>query len=67
MALRSNKLFIEIVKCFWAKRVTKHLGFIIGNSIVRTSPSKVAAIKDWPLPETQKHIKYVGAFYSFYR
>jgi hypothetical protein len=67
MALRSNKLLIKRVKCFWAKRLTKRLGFIVGNSIVRTSPSKVAAIKDWPLPKTQKHIKYVVAFYSFYR
>jgi hypothetical protein len=56
MALRKNKLFIKMVKCLWAKRKTDYLGFIIGNGIVRTSPSKVAAVKDWSLPETQKHI-----------
>ena len=32
-----------MVKCFWAKRETDYLGFIVGNCIVRTSPSKVAA------------------------
>ena len=27
-ALRENKLFIKLVKCFWAKRETKYLGFV---------------------------------------
>jgi hypothetical protein len=56
-----------MVKCFWAKRETEYLGFIVGNSIVRTSPSKVAVAKDWPLLETQKQIKTFVAFCSFYR
>ena len=67
MALRNNKLFIKMVKCFWAKRETDCLGFIDGNGIVRRPPSKVATVKDWPLPETQKQIKSFVAFCSFYR
>jgi hypothetical protein len=27
IALRKNKLFIKMVKCFWAKRETEYLGF----------------------------------------
>jgi hypothetical protein len=65
MALRKNKLWIKIVKCCWAKRETEYLGFIVGNCIFRTSPSKVAIVKDWPLPDTQKQIKYFVAFCSF--
>jgi len=38
------------------KRETDYLGFIVGNGTVRTPPSKLATIKDWPLPETQKHV-----------
>ncbi len=56
-----------MVKCFWAKRETDYLGFIVGNGIVRTSPSKVAAVKDWPLPETQNQVNTFVAFFSFYR
>ena len=37
----------------------------VGNGIVRTSPFKVATIKNWPLPETQKQIKSFVAFCSF--
>ncbi len=62
--LRNNKLFIKMVKCFWAKRETDYLGFNVGNGIVRTSPSKVAAVKDWPLPETQKQFNSFEAFCS---
>jgi hypothetical protein len=35
-----------MVKCFGAKRETEYLGFIVGNGIVQTSPSKVVAVKD---------------------
>jgi hypothetical protein len=45
-ALRENKLFIKMVKCFWAKRETDYLGFIVGSANFRTSQSKVAAVKD---------------------
>jgi len=48
MALRKNKLFIKMVKRFWAKQETDYLGFIVGKGIVRTSPSKVATVEDWP-------------------
>jgi hypothetical protein len=66
MALRNNKLFIKMTKCLWAKRETEYLGFIVGNCIVRTSPSKVAAVQDRPLPETQKQIISFVAFRSLY-
>jgi hypothetical protein len=42
-----------MLKCFWVERETEYLGFIFGSDIVRTSVSKAAAVKNWPLPETQ--------------
>jgi hypothetical protein len=45
-----------MVKFFWAKRETDYIGFIVGSGNVRTSQSKVAALKDWPLPEKQKQV-----------
>ncbi len=53
-ALRENNFLNKIVKYFWGKRETEYLGFIVERDIARTSPSKVAAVKNWPLPETQK-------------
>ena len=58
IALRENKIFIKMVKCFWSKRKTKYLvGCIVGSGNVRTSQLKVAAVKDWRLLETQKQVK----------
>ena len=56
-----------MVKCFWAKRETDYIGFNVRNGIVRTSPSRIAVVKDWPLPETQKQVKSFVSFCSFYR
>jgi hypothetical protein len=57
-----------MVKCLWSKRDTEYLGFIVGSGIVRTSTSKqVSIMRYWPLPETQKQVKYFVAFYSFCR
>ena len=56
-----------MVKCFWAKRETEYLGFIVGSGNVRTSQSKVAVRREWPLPETHKQFKSFVALCSFYR
>ena len=66
-ALRKNKLFIKMVKYFWAKRETEYLDFIVGSGNFRTSQSKVAGVKDWLLPETQTHVKSFVALCSWYR
>jgi hypothetical protein len=44
--LRENKLFIIMVKCFWAIRETEYLDFIVRSGNVQTLQSKVAAIKN---------------------
>jgi len=46
-----------MVQYFWAKIETEYLGFIVGSGDVRTSPAKLATVKAWPLPETEKQVK----------
>jgi len=55
--LREIKLFIKMVKCFWAKIESVYLGFIVGSGHARTPPGKLASVKDLPLPEIQKQVK----------
>ncbi len=38
----------------------------MGSGNVRTSLAKLAAVKDWPLPDTQKQVKSFVAFCSFH-
>ena len=40
---------------------------IVGNGCLRPSPDKIEAVRNWPLPETQRHVKSFVAFCSFYR
>jgi hypothetical protein len=56
---------LKLSSAFWAKRETEYLSFIVGDGNVRTSQSKVVAIKDLFLPETQKRVKSFVAFCSF--
>ena len=65
--LRENELFIKMVKCFWAKRETDYRDFIVGSGNVRTSQSKVAAVKDWYLPEKLQVKSFVAFCSSFHR
>ena len=64
--LREHKLFIKMPKCFWSRKETEYLGVIVGNETLRTSPDKIAAIRDCPLLETQKQIKSFVQFYSYH-
>jgi hypothetical protein len=41
---------------FLGRKETEYLGVIVGNGTLRTAPDKIAAFRDWPLPETQKQI-----------
>ena len=52
--LREHQLFIEMPKCFWGRKETKHTGIVVGNGCIRTTHDNILAVRDWPLPETQK-------------
>jgi hypothetical protein len=46
-----------MAKCFWGRKEAEYLDVIVGNGTLRTAPDKILAVRDWPLPETQKQIK----------
>jgi hypothetical protein len=64
--LREQQLFIKMPKCFWDRKETEYLGVTVGNGALRTTHDKIAAVRDWPLPETQKQIKSFVHFSSYY-
>ena len=53
-------------KYFWGRKETEYLGVIVGNETLRTAPDKISAVRDWPLPKTQKQIKSCVHFCSYY-
>jgi hypothetical protein len=53
-------------KYFWGRKETEYLGVIVWNGTLRAVPNKISAVRDWPLPQTQKQIKSFVQFYSYY-
>ena len=53
-------------KWFWGRKETEYLDVIAGSGTLRITPNKIAGLRDWPLPETQKQIKSFVQFCSYY-
>ena len=65
--LKKHQLRVRLKKCHWGQKESEYLGVIAGNGHLRCSPAKLSAVKDWPVPSTQKEIKSFVQFCSFYR
>ena len=65
--LQKHHLFGKLSKCFWGRRELNYLGVIAGGGHIRPDPAKVRAVRDWPLPTTQKQAKSFVQFCSYYR
>lgn len=53
-------------KCHFLQKEIWFLGFIINQQGVKTDPSKVVAIKDWPTLTTTTHARSFHGLASFY-
>nr|GEW80832.1 Ty3/gypsy retrotransposon protein [Tanacetum cinerariifolium] len=52
--MKEHQLFAKESKRIFGGRVVEYLGHIISGDGVRTDPSKVEAVQEWPLPKTLK-------------
>jgi hypothetical protein len=50
--LRTNKLTEKKIKCAFVVQQVQYLGHIISGASIATDPTKVEAIKSWPIPRT---------------
>lgn len=55
--LLEAKLKVQLDKSEYMKRETTFLGHIITPECVKPNPDKVKAIKNYPIPKTEKEIK----------
>ena len=65
--LRKQRLYAKLEKCSFLLPEVNFLGYIIGKTGVKVDPSKVQAIKDWPVPTTLPLIRSFHGLASFYR
>jgi hypothetical protein len=58
---------LSMSKCQWNLTELKYLGFLVGRDGVRPDPKKVAAVADWPVPQTVNQLRSFLGLANFFR
>ena len=58
---------LQIDKCEFLKREVSYLGHIITGERVGPYPSKVRAVKEFPIPKTVRNVQQLLGLGNFYR
>ncbi|GAA5916771.1 hypothetical protein JCM5296_001318 [Sporobolomyces johnsonii] len=65
--MREAKLYAKAEKCTFDDSSTEYLGFIIDRDGVKMDPTKIEAVRSWPLPTNVKEVQSFLGFANFYR
>ena len=64
---KKANLTLNISKSNFCVVETPYLGYIIGNGGIKTDPSKIDSILEWPVPKTIKQVKGFLGLCGWYR
>ena len=65
--LRKYNLKLKMKKCAFARQQVEFLGHIVSPDGLAVDPSKVSAVKNWPIPKTLKDVQSFLGFCNYYR
>ncbi|CAK9812938.1 Retrovirus-related Pol polyprotein from transposon 17.6 [Anthophora plagiata] len=65
--LRRANLQLQPEKCQFLRKEVCYLGHIIGAHGVRPDPGKILAVKNFPVPKTEKNVKQFLGLAGYYR
>lgn len=65
--LREANLQLQPDKCEFLRKEVAYLGHIIGKDGVKPDPSKIQAVKEFPIPRNAKNIKQFLGLAGYYR
>jgi hypothetical protein len=65
--LRKHKFFIKLSKCSFAQQEIEYLGHSISSQGVAIEKSKIAAVKQWPVPKNVKDLRGFLGLTGYYR
>lgn len=64
---KAANLKLRPEKCTFFQKEIAYLGHVVSETGIRTDPSKVAAVKDWPQPTNVHEVKKLLGFASYYQ
>ena len=65
--LQENNLKLKPSKCKLFRSKVSYLGHVVSEEGIHTDPSKIEAIKDWPVPKSTKDVRRFLGFAGYYR
>ncbi|GBG69697.1 hypothetical protein CBR_g4528 [Chara braunii] len=65
--LREANFKINAKKCEWAKTQVLYLGHVLDEDSIKPEDSKIAAIRDWPIPRTLTELWSFLGLANYYR
>jgi hypothetical protein len=65
--LQDHKLYAKSSKCSFGVEEIEYLGHLISNDEVRADPSKLAAMMNWPVPQSIKSLRGFLGLTGYYR
>jgi hypothetical protein len=66
-ALREEELYAKPSKCHFNKSELKYLGHIVGAEGIKVDPAKIAAIRDYPRPQTVGDVRSFLGLATYFR
>lgn len=60
-------LKLQPQKCKFLQKEVTYLGHVVSEAGVATDPEKIAAVRDWPQPETTTQVRSFLGFAGYYR
>ena len=65
--LKTHDLYLRPEKCEFEQEEIEYLGLVIREGEVHMDPSKVEAVRTWPIPKTLREVRGFLGFANFYR
>src|SRR5690606_28674934 len=65
--LKENRLQANLTKSVFEVEEVEFVGYIVSAKGLAMSERKIAAVQDWPVPQTVKNIQEFLGFANFYR